>query len=84
LRRSLPDSIQGVLIVDVDAAGPARQARLRPGELVLEINRRPTPTAAEFEKALARVTGGKAVAVLVYDPITEQRYLMPIVPDRNE
>jgi len=84
LRRSLPDSIQGVLIVDVDAAGPARQARLRPGELVLEINRRPTPTAAEFEKALTRVTGGKAVAVLVYDPITEQRYLMTIVPDRNE
>lgn len=84
LRRSLPDSIQGVVIVDVDAAGPAKQARLRPGELVLEINRRPTPTAADFQAALTRITGGKAAAVLVYDPITEQRYLATIVPDRNE
>jgi serine protease Do len=84
LRRSLPDTIQGVVVVVVDAAGPARQARIRPGELVLEINRRPTPTAADFQAALARVTGSKAAAVLVYDPITEQRYLATIVPDRNE
>jgi len=84
LRRSLPSTIQGVVVVEVDAAGPARQARIRPGALVLEINRRPTPTAADFEAALAHVAGGKAVAVLIYDPITEQRYLATIVPDRNE
>jgi len=84
LRRSLPDTIQGVVIVDVDAAGPARQARMRPGQLVLEINRRPTPTAAQFQAALARVGRAAAAVVLVYDPITEQRYLATILPDRHE
>ncbi|HEX5070618.1 MAG TPA: trypsin-like peptidase domain-containing protein [Vicinamibacterales bacterium] len=82
LRRSLPDTIQGVIVVDVDAAGPARQARIRPGQLVLEINRRPTPTAAQFQNALARVN--RAAALLIYDPITEQRYLVTILPDRHE
>ena len=81
-RQSLPDSITGVVIVDVDAAGPARLARLRPGQVVLEINRRPTPTVAAFQQIVLKLGRGETAAALVYDPITDQRVLAAIVPDR--
>jgi serine protease Do len=84
LRKALPDVIQGVLVADVDAAGPARIAHLRPGQLVLELNRRPTPTAQTFQAALASLPPGTAAALLIYDPITEQRLLVSISPDRYE
>ena len=84
LRKSLPDTIQGVVVVEVDPAGPARLARIRPGQMVLEVNRVPTPTADSFESAIAALGRAKAVVALVYDPITTQRALVTIVPDRNE
>ncbi len=84
LRKTLPTVIQGVLIADVDAAGPGRLAHLRPGQLVLEMNRRPTTSAQAFQAALAGLTPGSIAALLIYDPITEQRLLVSISPDRYE
>ena len=83
LRRALPDTIQGVVVVEVDPAGPARLARVRPGQIVLELNRRVTLSATAFQAALAAIPRGTAAAVLVYDPITDQRRLVTIVPDRQ-
>src|SRR4029453_18951519 len=51
MRQSIPDPMQGVVVVDVDPAGPARLARLRPGHLILEFNRRPVTSAAAFQRA---------------------------------
>jgi serine protease Do len=79
----LPDIFQGVVVVEVDPAGPSRQAHITPGELILEINRRPTTTAAQFQAAVSRIGAGQAAAVLVYDPITEQRFLATVVLDRT-
>lgn len=84
LRRSIPETIQGVAVVDVDPAGPARQARVRPGQVILEINRRPTPTAAQFQSVLGLLSSNAVAVVLIYDPITDQRSLVTIVPDRRE
>jgi serine protease Do len=84
LRRALPDSIQGVVVVDVDAAGPARLARVRPGQIVLELNRRPTRTVAAFQAAVGALGPGVAAAALIYDPIADQRVLIAIVPDGLE
>jgi serine protease Do len=83
LRRALPDSIRGVVVVEVDPAGPARLARIRTGQLILEVNRTPTPTADRFEAVLASVRPGLAVVVLVYDPIADKRALVAIAPDRR-
>ena len=84
LRRALPESVQGVVVVDVDPAGPARVARLRPGQIVLEVNRQPTLSVAAFHAAVNGIARGGAAAVLVYDPISNQRMLVAIVPDRME
>ena len=83
LRRAVPSNIRGVVVVDVDPAGPARLARMRPGQIVLEVNRRPTPTAATFHTALGAIHPGSAAVVLLYDPITDQRLLVTVVPDRQ-
>jgi serine protease Do len=82
LRRSLPSTVTGVAVVDVDPAGPARLVRLRPGQVVLELNRRPTPNAAAFHAALAGLPESTAAALLVYDPIADQRVLIAVEPDR--
>jgi serine protease Do len=84
LRRAMPDWVQGVVVIDVDPAGPARQARLRPGQVILEVNRRPTHSVSAFEGAVAAIGRGTVAAALVYDPIADQRVLLTIVPDRNE
>lgn len=82
LRRALPDSVQGVAVVDVDPAGPARLARIRPGQIVLEVNRRPTHTALSFDDAVRALGPGRTAVLLIYDPITDQRLLVGVEPDR--
>lgn len=78
-RLGVPASMSGVLITDLDATGPARAARLRRGQVVLEVNRQPTPTPEAF-RAINRSLGpGAAAAVLVYDPIADQRLIVPVL-----
>ena len=43
-RVRLPEGLAGVMIMDVDTTGPARQARIRRGQIVLEINRQKIST----------------------------------------
>jgi serine protease Do len=84
LRKALPDSIRGVVVVEVDPAGPGRLARIRTGQLILELNRVPTPTSDRYESVLASIPPGLTVVALVYDPITDKRTLVAITPDRQE
>jgi serine protease Do len=43
----------GVLVVNVEPSSPAADKGLRRGDLILEVNRKPVRTVAEFAKALA-------------------------------
>lgn len=79
--RGLPDTIEGVIVVDVDPAGPARLARIRAGHVVLEVNRRRVATAAEFLSIVNALKPGEVAAVLVYDKISDQRLITAIVAD---
>jgi serine protease Do len=81
MRQSIPDTMQGVVVVDVDPAGPARLARLRPGHLILEINRRPVTSAAAFQRALAALKPGDVAVLLVFDQLLDQRILVAIATD---
>jgi len=81
LRQQIPDGVQGVLVVDVDPAGPARLARIRTGQLILEINRRPVTSLADYRAILSTLKPGTVAAVLVFDPLSGQRVLITIVPD---
>ena len=62
--------MQGVVVVDVDPAGPARLARLRPGQLILEINRRPVDVGRGVSDARSpALKPGDVAVLLVFDPV---------------
>jgi serine protease Do len=63
-RLSVPERIEGVVVSSVAPMSPAFELGLRPGDVVVEVNRQPTRTVAEFERAAKTATG--RVLVLVY------------------
>jgi serine protease Do len=81
MRQGIPEGIEGVIVMDVDPAGPARLAKLRTGHIVLEINRRRVSSAAEFLTIVGSLKPGEVAAMLVYDKISDQRLITAIVVD---
>jgi S1-C subfamily serine protease len=73
--------VTGVRIMDVDATGPARQARIRRGQIVLEINRTKIATVAQFQRVVSSLAPGSAVAIYVFDPLTGQRAIHTLMVD---
>jgi serine protease Do len=57
IRRQLdvPPNISGALITDVTPGSAAFSAGLRPGDLIVEVNRQPVKSAEEASEALQRV-----------------------------
>lgn len=79
-RSGIPETVQGVRVSLVDAAGPARLARLAVGHVILEVNRRPVRSVAEFNAVVSTLRAGQPVALLVYDRLSGQ-VIVTIVPD---
>jgi S1-C subfamily serine protease len=55
---------QGVVVTDVDPAGPAAEAGIQADDVVLEVNHQPVKSAAEFRAALGRSAGRPALLLL--------------------
>lgn len=58
----LRSNTEGLLVRDVDPSGPAADAGLQPGDVLLEANRQALKSGADLEKALAR--GGQTVLLV--------------------
>lgn len=80
-RMNLPSDVRGVVIKDVDPAGPSRVAPIRAGQILLEINRERITSRAQYRAVVSTLRPGSAVAVLVYDPILKQRTICSIATD---
>jgi serine protease Do len=80
-RFALPDTVKGVQIIDVDTAGPSRQARLRRGHIVLEINRQKVTSLIDFQRLVSALKPGAVVAVYVFDPLTDERAIHSVTLD---
>ena len=63
-REQLESKDHGVLVTDV-AAGPARDAGIRKGDVVLMLNGVKVETSADFKRLAAELPAGKAVSILV-------------------
>jgi S1-C subfamily serine protease len=62
----------------LDATGAGREARLRRGQIIMEVNRRATATPDAFAAVNGTLRPGAMAAVFVYDPITDQRLIVSV------
>jgi serine protease Do len=82
-RLAIPDSVQGVVVSRVDPAGSAYAAAIRRGFIIMEINRKPVHTIAEYDRTVAAIRPGDILALYCYDPAQAQRTLVSITVDER-
>lgn len=63
-RQEIPKRIKGVVVRSIDQGSPARRYGLRPGDVIVEVNRRATPNLKAFNRAVKAT--GKRLLLLVY------------------
>lgn len=61
-----PDSLHGAVIENVRPASPADDAGLQPGDVVLQVNRKPTNSASQFVGAVKGSAGDEDLLLLVW------------------
>jgi serine protease Do len=61
-----PRDLHGAVVRQVQPGSPADNAGLQAGDVIVEVDRRPVQSAADVQKALASVTRGQDVLVLVW------------------
>jgi serine protease Do len=59
-----PKNLKGVVVTGVESGSPAAYGGLRPGDILVRVNRKPTPTIAKFREAVK--AGGERVFALVW------------------
>lgn len=65
----LSDEIAGgVIVSEVDPLGPAADSRLSPGQVILEANRQPIHSLADFQKITAQLRKGDTLVIRFTSP----------------
>ncbi len=62
----VPDHVHGVVVQSVRPASPADEAGIQPGDVILEVDRKPTETVSQFADELRQNKDGKDVLMLVW------------------
>ncbi|MBS1817784.1 MAG: trypsin-like peptidase domain-containing protein [Acidobacteria bacterium] len=82
-RLRLPRETRGVLITRVDPLSPTFDAEVQRGSVLLEINRKPILSIADYTRVSAAVRPGDVVTLYVYAPDVGQRQLKTVrIDDR--
>jgi serine protease Do len=58
----LRGTVSGLVVREVDPSGPAAEAGLQPGDVIVEANRQPVRSTADLQKALAK--GGQTLLLI--------------------
>jgi serine protease Do len=74
----VPGSVHGVVVARVDPTGAAFSAQMRRGFVIIEINRRPVRSVADYDRLVAAAKPGDVLAVLYFDPTLGQRALLTV------
>ena len=65
-RLNVPGPIRGVVVTDVAPQGPADRLGLRPGDIVMEVDRQPVTSSGDFHRQARAAADRDRVVVLVY------------------
>jgi serine protease Do len=61
-----PDQLKGVVVQSVRPASPADEAGIQPGDVILEVNRKPAESASQFADEVHQDQDGKDILLLVW------------------
>jgi serine protease Do len=61
-----PDQLHGVVVQSVRPASPADDAGIQPGDVILEVNRKPAESASQFVSEVHQNQDGKELLLLVW------------------
>jgi S1-C subfamily serine protease len=70
------------MVARVAPLSPADEADLRPGDVIIEINRAAIRTAGDYRQMAAAARPGDVLAFYIYDPATGQRALRTLRAER--
>src|SRR5262249_56092285 len=62
---NLDKTLKGVVVTQVEPGGPAAEAGMRRGDVILEVNRKPVKNAGAYQKAVKEIGKGKSLLFLV-------------------
>ncbi len=63
---NLPEDVKGVAVAQVKPGSPAEDAGLQPGDVIQEVDRKPTTSAEQFVGAVHANPAGKDILLLVW------------------
>ena len=67
-RLEVPDSVHGVIVSRVDPTGAAFSVSIRRGFVIMEINRKPVHSVADYQRLVSAAKPGEILALYYYDP----------------
>jgi serine protease Do len=82
-RLDIPNSVEGVIVSRVDPSGEAFAAQVRRGFVIIEINRRPVRSVADYDRIVSAARPGDVLTLFYYDPSQGQRALVALTVDRQ-
>ena len=62
----IPDNVHGAVVENVRPASPADDAGLQPGDIILQVNRKPTTSANQFASQVHQNANGNDLLLLVW------------------
>jgi serine protease Do len=80
-RFNLPRDMQGVVVSRVDPMGPAYEAEIERGNILLEINRQPVHSIEDFRRLTANARSGEVLALYLFMPEGPRRELRTVKID---
>ena len=75
-RLEIPASVTGVIVVRADPVGASFVPPIRRGFVIMEINRRPVRSVADFARLIGAARRGDTLAFYGYDPTVGQRAIV--------
>ena len=78
LDRRVPRGTPGVMVAQVEPLGPAAEAGIERGQILMEINRQSIGSVADFRRVTRELKPGDVLVVYLYVPELDQRALRTI------